>query len=161
VSGRCTVVSARITAAVLPDWDSPRRVRELSASRLPGAHELAEIAERLRRAVTPALDLPYPDPEAVRLAALAELIVPRAAGERLCAGPGCNLELRDAATGRRRVYCGPACRQRACRGRHELASLVHLPGLPRLARLTRHRRHPVTGPRGQRQGLMQPGHPSG
>jgi hypothetical protein len=46
-----------------------------------GEHELAEIADRLRRAVAPALDLPYPDPEAVRLAALAEQIAPRTAGE--------------------------------------------------------------------------------
>ena len=61
VSGRCPVIAARITTAVQPDWDTPRRVRELSASRLPGAHELAEIADRLRYAVASALDLPYPD----------------------------------------------------------------------------------------------------
>jgi hypothetical protein len=55
--------------------------RELSASRMPDERELAEIADRLRRAVAPALDLPYPDPEAVRLAALAGQIALRTAGE--------------------------------------------------------------------------------
>lgn len=47
---------------------------------MPGEHELAEIADRLRRAVASVLDLPYSDPEAVRLAALAEQIPPRTAG---------------------------------------------------------------------------------
>jgi hypothetical protein len=75
------VIAERITAAVLTDWDSPRRIRELSASRMPGEHELAGIADRLRRAVTSALDLSDPDPEAVRLAALAEQIALRTAGE--------------------------------------------------------------------------------
>jgi hypothetical protein len=130
VSGRCPVIAARIAAAVLPDWDSPRRVRELSASRLPRAHELAEIADRLRRAVAPALDLPHPAPEAVRLAALAELIAPRAAGGRRCAGPGCDRELEAAPTGRRRFYCGPACRQRARRSRLELAGTAGDPSCP-------------------------------
>jgi len=127
VSGRCPVIAARIAAAVLPDWDSPRRVRELSASRLPGAHELAEIADRLRRAVAPALDLPHPAPEALRLAALAELIAPQTAGKRRCASPGCARELEAAPTGRRRVYCGPTCRQRARRSRLELAGTADDP----------------------------------
>ena len=43
--------------------------------------DVAEIAGTLRRAVAPALDLPYPNPEAVRLAALAEQIAPQAATE--------------------------------------------------------------------------------
>jgi hypothetical protein len=111
------VIAARITAAVLPDWDSPRRVREISAGRLPGAHELTEIADMLRHAVARALDLPYPDPEAVRLAALAGQIAPQAGERRRCSGPGCDRELAAAPTGRRRVYCGPACRQRARRSR--------------------------------------------
>ncbi len=63
--------------AAWPDWDSPARIRELSASRMPDEHELAEIADRLRRAVAPALDLAYPDPEAVRLAKLADQIAKR------------------------------------------------------------------------------------
>lgn len=46
---------------------------------MPDEHELAEIADVLRRAVAPALDLPYPDPEATRLAALADQIVQRTA----------------------------------------------------------------------------------
>ena len=42
------MIAATITAAVLPDWDSPERVRELSASRMPHALEVAEIADNLR-----------------------------------------------------------------------------------------------------------------
>lgn len=81
VSERCTVFAERITAAILADWNSPLRIRELSSRRMPHESVLAEIAGTLRRAVAPALDLPYPDPEAVRLAALAEQIAPRAATE--------------------------------------------------------------------------------
>jgi hypothetical protein len=46
---------------------------------MPEEHELAEIAGRLRREVAPTLDLAYPDPEAVRLATLADQIARRAA----------------------------------------------------------------------------------
>jgi hypothetical protein len=51
----------------------PRTVRQPDADE----HELAEIAGRLRRAVAPALDLAYPDPEAVRLTKLADQIAKR------------------------------------------------------------------------------------
>jgi hypothetical protein len=95
VSARCAVLARQITSAAWADWDSPQRGLELSVSRLPDAQDLAEIANRLRRAVAPALDLPYPAPEAVRLAALAEQIAPR--GQR---GSGCAPAL--AATGRSR-----------------------------------------------------------
>lgn len=61
VSSRCAEFAETITAAALYDWDSPQRLRELSASRMPTAHEVAEIASRLYRAVAPALDLPHPD----------------------------------------------------------------------------------------------------
>jgi hypothetical protein len=44
---------------------------------MPDEHELAEIADRLRRAVAPALDLACPDPEAVRLAKLVDQIAKR------------------------------------------------------------------------------------
>lgn len=77
VSERCTVLAERITAAVLTDWNTPLRIRELSSRRMPHESVLAEIAGTLRRAIAPALDLPYPDPEAVRLAALAEQIAPK------------------------------------------------------------------------------------
>jgi hypothetical protein len=120
VSQRCTVIAGRVTAAVLPDWDTPRRWRELSASRMPGEHDLAEITDRLRRAVAPALNLPFPDPEAVRLAAIADQIAPRAGR---CVAPGCGRELQAAPTGRRRLYCGAACRQRASRRRLGLAAV--------------------------------------
>jgi hypothetical protein len=75
-SARCPELAAQVAAAAWPDWNTPPRIRELSSSRMPGEHELAEIADTLRRAVAPALDLPYPDPEAVRLAALADQIAP-------------------------------------------------------------------------------------
>jgi hypothetical protein len=123
VSGRCTVIAAQITAEAWPDWDTPMRARELSASRLARhAHELPQIADWLRRVVAPALDLSHPDPAAVRLAALAELIAPRPAQDRRCAAPGCEQLLETATTGRPRLYCGPACRQRARRVRLELAA---------------------------------------
>ena len=74
VSGRCTELAEQVAAAAWPDWDSPARVRELSALRMPDPYELAEIADRLRRAIAPALDLAHPDPAAVRLANLADQI---------------------------------------------------------------------------------------
>ena len=79
VSARCAELAAQVAAAAWPDWNTPKRGRELSASRMPDEHELAEIAGRLRRAVAPALDLPCPDPEAVRLAVLADQIARRTA----------------------------------------------------------------------------------
>ena len=57
VSQRCMVIAERITAAVLPDWDSPRRIRELSASRMPGEHEPAH-AHLTRPAHRPTATLP-------------------------------------------------------------------------------------------------------
>jgi hypothetical protein len=78
VSQRCTVIAMQVTAAIWPDWDTPARVRELSASRMPADETLARIAGELRHAVARALDLPHPDPEAVRLAALADQIIPQA-----------------------------------------------------------------------------------
>lgn len=108
VSSRCAEFAETITAAALYDWDSPQRLRELSASRMPTAHEVAEIASRLYRAVAPALDLPHPDPEAVRLASLASQIAPLAsdashaerksvlatAGHRWCCRPRTAASLR-------------------------------------------------------------------
>ena len=85
VSARCTELAAQVASAVWPDWESPARVSELSAARMPDDHELAEIADRLRRAVAPALDLAYPDPDAVRLAKLADQIAKRT--ERGSAAP--------------------------------------------------------------------------
>ncbi len=79
VSARCPELAAQVAAAAWPNWDTPLRIRELSASRMPEEHELAEIAGRLRRAVAPALDLAHPDPEAVRLATLADQIARRTA----------------------------------------------------------------------------------
>lgn len=81
VSARCQELAAQVTAEAWPDWQSPARTRELSASRMPDEQELAEIADRLRRAVAPALDLAHPDPEAVRLAALADQIARRTGKE--------------------------------------------------------------------------------
>jgi hypothetical protein len=81
VLARCTELATQIAAAAWPDWNSPQRTRELSTMRMPDKQELAELADALRRAVAPALDLPYPDPEAVRLATLADQIAPQAVTE--------------------------------------------------------------------------------
>jgi hypothetical protein len=78
VSRRCAVYTARVTAEVWPDWDTPDRGRELSALRMPAEDTLASIAASLRDAVAASLALPHPHPEAVRLAALAEQIAPGA-----------------------------------------------------------------------------------
>lgn len=125
VSERLPVIAGRITAAVWTDWESPRRARELSASRLARrAHELPQIADWLRDVVASSLDLPCQDPAAVTLAAVAEMIAPRAAQDRRCAAPGCGRGLESSTTGRPRLYCGPACRQRARRSRLEVAAAV-------------------------------------
>jgi hypothetical protein len=76
VSQRCAVYAARVTAQVWPDWNTPDRVRELSRLRMPGEDTLATIADSLRATVAASLALPHPDPEAVRLAALAGQIAP-------------------------------------------------------------------------------------
>ncbi len=76
MSQRCAVYAARITAQVWPDWQAPDRVRELSRLRMPGEDTLAAIAATLRAAVAASLALPHPDPEAIRLAALAGQIAP-------------------------------------------------------------------------------------
>lgn len=73
-SARCPVIAAEVAAEAWPDWDTEPRIRELSARRMPHPDELAETAGQLRRAVAPALGLAYPDPDAVRLARLADQI---------------------------------------------------------------------------------------
>jgi len=78
LSARVVELARRIAAAALPDWDAPARIRERSERLLPSRETLEEIADRLRRAVQPAL-LSHPAPEAVRLAALADQIAPRQA----------------------------------------------------------------------------------
>ena len=40
VSARCPELAAQVATAAWPDWDSPARTRELSASRMPDEHEL-------------------------------------------------------------------------------------------------------------------------
>ncbi|MGH3155207.1 MAG: hypothetical protein ACRDNF_01320, partial [Streptosporangiaceae bacterium] len=79
VSARCQELAAQVATAAWPDWNTPLRVHELSASRMPDEHELAEIVGRLRREVAPALDLAYTDPEVVRLVKLADQIARREA----------------------------------------------------------------------------------
>lgn len=78
VAERLAVIADQVTSATWPDWDTPRRRRELSAMRLPGTWQLARIADELRRAIAPALATGCPDPEAVRLAAVADAIHPAA-----------------------------------------------------------------------------------
>ncbi|MFK0250191.1 CGNR zinc finger domain-containing protein [Amycolatopsis azurea] len=118
LSERAVEIAEGLAAKALPDWNTPRRIRERSQRLLPEPAFLAELADQLRRAVRPALELDYPAPAATRLAALADQL--HAAGEdqpKACAAPGCGRGLRPATTGRPRTYCGPACRQRAHRAR--------------------------------------------
>lgn len=56
-----------------PNTGSAKR-SELSVSRMPDERELAEIADRLRRAVAPTPGLACPDPEAVRRVNLADQV---------------------------------------------------------------------------------------
>lgn len=118
------VVAQRIADAAQPDWNTVTRIRERSERRLPSPETITELADRVRAAVQPALDLAYPAPAAVRIADLAEQLRAEA-GERphRCAAPGCEHLLRLAATGRPRVYCGPTCRQRARRTGRTLQQL--------------------------------------
>lgn len=71
---RAVAIAKEIAAAADPDWNTPSAIRRRSEQRLPCATELHEIADELRRAVQPALELEYPAEEAVRLAALADQI---------------------------------------------------------------------------------------
>lgn len=74
IAGRLAELAERIPGQVLPDWDTPRRWRELSADRMPDPRELGSIADELRRAIAPALNVPHPADAAVRLAELAAAI---------------------------------------------------------------------------------------
>jgi hypothetical protein len=115
ISQRCVELARRVAAAALPDWNTPQRIRARSARMLPPAEALEDIADQLRRAVRASLELPHPDPEAVRLAALADQITIDNRRRAQCAGPGCDHQLQPAATGRPRRYCSAACRQRGRR----------------------------------------------
>lgn len=116
LSKRAVEIAQRVADAALPDWNTPTRIRERSERLLPAPRFIADLADQLRSAVQPAIELSHPAAAAVRLAALADQLR-AAAGERLrcCAAPGCDHELQLAATGRPRIYCSPACRQRARR----------------------------------------------
>ncbi|MFI0487483.1 hypothetical protein [Actinomadura sp. 9N215] len=116
LSQHAITVADRIANAAQPDWNTPERFRERSARLLPSPAMLEDIAAQLRYAVRASLELPYPDPEAVRLAALADQITLTTQRRRArCGGPGCDRDLDHAPTGRPRRYCGAACRQRARR----------------------------------------------
>lgn len=84
LAARSVEVAAQITEAALPDWDSPKRVRERSARLLLSSDRLEQIAGELRSAVRASLHTPYPDPEAERLAVAADQIVTPSAWQ---AGP--------------------------------------------------------------------------
>lgn len=119
LSQRAVTLAEHIAGQALPDWNTPERIRERSARLLPSPERLEDIAAQLRYAVRTSLELPHPDPEAVRLAALADQIALTTQRRReRCAGPGCDRELDHARTGRPRRYCGAACRQRARRAAH-------------------------------------------
>jgi hypothetical protein len=119
---RLHALADEIAADAQPDWDAPARVRERSHRLLPPPGTLAYIADQLREAVRPSLELAWPDPQARRLAALADQISPPPGSSPRCAGPGCGRAMTAAATGRRRKYCGDACRKRAARARTATAT---------------------------------------
>lgn len=116
LSQRLPEIAQRISDSALPDWNTPTRIREHSERLLP-TDFIAGLAEQLHDAVQPALELTHPSTTAVRIADLAAQLRAAATGERLrcCAAPGCERQLRPAATGRPGIYCGPTCRQRARR----------------------------------------------
>lgn len=80
LSGRVVVLAERVAAAALPDWDTPKRIRERSERLLPSPDFVTRLADELAEAVRPAVGLPYPAAAAVRLAALADQL--RAAADR-------------------------------------------------------------------------------
>ncbi|WP_344429112.1 hypothetical protein [Amycolatopsis minnesotensis] len=72
LSERLVELAKQIDAAALPDWNTPRRIRERSERLLPGPKVITRFADQLAEAVRPAADLPYPAAMAVEVAALAE-----------------------------------------------------------------------------------------
>ncbi|WP_116025874.1 hypothetical protein [Thermomonospora umbrina] len=117
MSRRLLTLADEIRDDALPDWNTPRRIRERSTRLLPDVGRLAEIADALREAVRPALEVAPPTrrrsawpPSPIRSA-------PRPAAPAAAPAPGCGRELEHADVGRRRRYCGDACRQRARRAR--------------------------------------------
>jgi hypothetical protein len=90
LSERVVVIAERAAAAALPDWNTPRRIRERSERLLPSPDFIERLADQLADAVRPAAELPYPAATAVRLAALAEQL--RAVG-------GSELRPADASVG--------------------------------------------------------------
>lgn len=74
LSQRAVDIAREIRAEALPDWNTPRRIRERSTRLLPSPDRLEGIAEQLRDAARPSVSLSHPDPQAVRLNALADEI---------------------------------------------------------------------------------------
>ncbi|MBE1580523.1 hypothetical protein ACFORH_39095 [Amycolatopsis roodepoortensis] len=116
LSERAVEIAEDLAAAALPDWNTPRRIRERSERLLPEPRFLAQLAQQLAAAVRPAAELAYPAPAAIRLSALADQLHAEATRpQRRCAAPGCQNAIDTADTGRPRKYCGATCRQRARR----------------------------------------------
>jgi hypothetical protein len=57
VSSRCAEFAETITAAALYDWDSPQRLRELSASRIPMSTDVLSTTDS---GISPSGDAPLP-----------------------------------------------------------------------------------------------------
>ena len=76
LSARLDELARQFAAQAWPDWDSPHRRLQRSTALLPDEHELAGVADELRRILAPALALSPTAPEALRLAALADQINP-------------------------------------------------------------------------------------
>lgn len=71
LSEHAVMVAGRVSAAALPDWNTPERIQERSVRLLPSSSYLTQVADDLAAAVQPAAALPYPSASAVELAALA------------------------------------------------------------------------------------------
>ena len=128
LSARAVEIADQLAADALPDWNTPRRIRERSARLLPHPGFLTQLATELAAAVRPAAELDYPAPAAIRLAALADQLHAEAHQRpRHCAAPGCQTALDTADTGRPRLYCGATCRQRARRATLRVGA-HHTPG---------------------------------
>ncbi|MFD5089380.1 hypothetical protein ACFWMR_02175 [Amycolatopsis thailandensis] len=72
LSERAVEIAERVSAAALPDWNTPLRIRERSERLLPSPEVITCLADQLAQAVRPAAELAHPAPVAIRLGALVD-----------------------------------------------------------------------------------------
>ncbi|MFE5565928.1 hypothetical protein ACFQ68_13160 [Amycolatopsis japonica] len=85
LSERAVEIAERVRATALPDWNTPRRIRERSQRLLPSDEFVTRLADQLTDAVRPAAELAYPATAALELLALAAQL--RAIASRGWGGP--------------------------------------------------------------------------